>query len=228
MRLQVRVSALPASGRPYDRWRPHTCARLASRVGSATSAGQLSEGGPTWRSGHHLPYHSSSPGKTFSRCLMRVLKMGLVLSFLARGGFGLVPSGSSWAGQTEQELRNLNGAEADPTERGLGNLNSAGADPIEHELGNLNGATRADPIEHGLGNGAGADSTERGLGNLNGAARADPTERGLENGVGADPTDSCITSTRQAPVIWCFVLQTLFTNSCITAMQLSRHKQPRT
>ncbi|RWW55480.1 hypothetical protein BHE74_00037886 [Ensete ventricosum] len=40
---QVRVSALPASGRPYDHWRPHTCARLASRVGSAMSAGQLSE-----------------------------------------------------------------------------------------------------------------------------------------------------------------------------------------
>ncbi|RWW53389.1 hypothetical protein BHE74_00040147 [Ensete ventricosum] len=45
MRLQVRVSALPASGRPYDRWRPHICARLASRVGSAMSAGQLSEAG---------------------------------------------------------------------------------------------------------------------------------------------------------------------------------------
>ncbi|RZS24481.1 hypothetical protein BHM03_00057553 [Ensete ventricosum] len=45
MRLQVRVSALPASGRPYDRWRPHICARLASRIGSAMSAGQLSEAG---------------------------------------------------------------------------------------------------------------------------------------------------------------------------------------
>ncbi|RWW69463.1 hypothetical protein BHE74_00022934 [Ensete ventricosum] len=45
MRLQVRVSALPTSGRPYNRWRPHTYARLASRVGSATSAGQLFEAG---------------------------------------------------------------------------------------------------------------------------------------------------------------------------------------
>ncbi|RWW44500.1 hypothetical protein BHE74_00049732 [Ensete ventricosum] len=99
--------------------------------------------------------------------------------------------GSSWAGQTEQELRNLNGAEADPTERGLGNLNSAGADPTERGLGNLNGATRADPIEHGLGNGAGADSTERRLGNLNGAARADPTEQELGNCdiARADPTE---------------------------------------
>ncbi|RRT31966.1 hypothetical protein B296_00059002 [Ensete ventricosum] len=34
-----RVSALPAPGRPYDRRRPHTCARLASRVGSTTSVG---------------------------------------------------------------------------------------------------------------------------------------------------------------------------------------------
>ncbi|RWW04803.1 hypothetical protein GW17_00031952 [Ensete ventricosum] len=71
MRLQVRVSALPTSGRPYNRWRPHTYARLASRVGSATSAGQLFEAGrrgdqvtichisSTWRSDspswlHHL------------------------------------------------------------------------------------------------------------------------------------------------------------------------------
>ncbi|RWV79530.1 hypothetical protein GW17_00059315 [Ensete ventricosum] len=35
-----RVSALLVSGRPYDRWRAHTCARLASRVGLATSAGR--------------------------------------------------------------------------------------------------------------------------------------------------------------------------------------------
>ncbi|RWV92701.1 hypothetical protein GW17_00044907 [Ensete ventricosum] len=35
-------SALP--GRPHDHWRPHTYVRPASRVGSTTSADQLSEG----------------------------------------------------------------------------------------------------------------------------------------------------------------------------------------
>ncbi|RRT32274.1 hypothetical protein B296_00048376 [Ensete ventricosum] len=116
---------------------------------------------------------------------------GLVLSFLARGGFGLVPSGSSRAGQIEQELRNLNGAEADPTERELGNLNSVGADPTEQELGNLNGAARAYLTEHGLGNSVGADPTERGLGNLNGAARAYLTEHERGNCYIArvDPTE---------------------------------------
>ncbi|RRT49498.1 hypothetical protein B296_00047804 [Ensete ventricosum] len=37
---------------------PHTCIRLASRVGSATLVGQLSEGTRTWRPGQHLSYHS--------------------------------------------------------------------------------------------------------------------------------------------------------------------------
>ncbi|RZS03562.1 hypothetical protein BHM03_00033752 [Ensete ventricosum] len=110
---------------------------------------------------------------------------------LARGGSGLVPSGSSGTDQTEQELRNLNGIEADPTEQELGNLNGAGADPTEHELGNLNGAG-ADPTEHELGNldGAGADPTEHELGNLDGAG-ADLTEHepGNLNGAGADPTE---------------------------------------
>ncbi|RWW70931.1 hypothetical protein BHE74_00021364 [Ensete ventricosum] len=86
---------------------------------------------------------------------------------LARGGFGLVPSRSSGTDQTEQELRNLNGAEADPTGRELKNWNGAGADPIERELGNLNSA--------------GADPTEQELGNLNGAIGADPTEQELGN-----------------------------------------------
>ncbi|RWW71154.1 hypothetical protein BHE74_00021113 [Ensete ventricosum] len=45
------------------------------RVGSAMSAGQVSEGARTWLSGQHLPYHSFPPGKTFSRCPIRVLKM---------------------------------------------------------------------------------------------------------------------------------------------------------
>ncbi|RZR87840.1 hypothetical protein BHM03_00015317 [Ensete ventricosum] len=140
----------------------------------ATSAGQLSEGGPT--------------------CL-------------ARGAFGLVPSGSSGTGKTEQELRNLNGAEADPTERELGNwngvgadlterelgnLNSAGADPTEQELGNLNGAARADPTEQELGNCdvARADRTEQELGNCD-VARADLTDQELGNWdvARADPTE---------------------------------------
>ncbi|RRT38460.1 hypothetical protein B296_00056706 [Ensete ventricosum] len=64
----------------------------------------------------------------------------VVLALLARGGFGLVPSGSSRTDPTEQELGNLNGAGADPTEQELGNLNGAGADPTEQELGNLNDA----------------------------------------------------------------------------------------
>ncbi|RZS25223.1 hypothetical protein BHM03_00058397 [Ensete ventricosum] len=137
---------------------PHTYARLASRVGLATSAGQLSEGGPI--------------------CL-------------TLGGFGLVPSGSSGTDQTEQELRNLNGAEADLTERELGNWNGAGADPTERELGNLNSAG-ADPTEQELGNlnGAGTDSARQKLGNLN-SAGVDPTEQELRNlnGAGADPTE---------------------------------------
>ncbi|RZS16559.1 hypothetical protein BHM03_00048569 [Ensete ventricosum] len=43
MRPQVRVSTLPVSCQPYDRWGPHTGIRPASRVGSTTSTGQLSD-----------------------------------------------------------------------------------------------------------------------------------------------------------------------------------------
>ncbi|RWW49662.1 hypothetical protein BHE74_00044143 [Ensete ventricosum] len=43
------------------------------RVGSATLAGQLSEGARTWQRGQYLPYHP--PQKTFSRFPIRVLKM---------------------------------------------------------------------------------------------------------------------------------------------------------
>ncbi|RRT37391.1 hypothetical protein B296_00046472 [Ensete ventricosum] len=90
------------------------------------------------------------------------------IKVLARGGSGLVPSGSSGTDQTERELRNLNGAGADPTEQELGSLNGARADPTEQELRNWNGAG-ADPTEQELGNlnGARADSTEHELGNLN-------------------------------------------------------------
>ncbi|RRT75139.1 hypothetical protein B296_00014553, partial [Ensete ventricosum] len=50
-------SALPVPGRPHDHWRPHTCVRPAYRVGSATLAGQLSEGAMMWRPGHYVSYH---------------------------------------------------------------------------------------------------------------------------------------------------------------------------
>ncbi|RZR76636.1 hypothetical protein BHM03_00001478 [Ensete ventricosum] len=54
-------SALPVPGRPHDHWRPHTCVRPASRVGSITSVGQLSEGAMMWRPGHYVPYHQRTP-----------------------------------------------------------------------------------------------------------------------------------------------------------------------
>ncbi|RZS15487.1 hypothetical protein BHM03_00047329 [Ensete ventricosum] len=159
------------SDRPYDRWRPHTGVRPASRVGSTTSTGQLSEGPLTWRPGHHLPYHSSPPRED----LLEVPDEGAKDEVLC-----LAAGPWNWNGagvdSSEHELRNLDGVGADPTEHELGNLNGAGADPTGHELGNLNGAG-ADPTEHELGNlnGAGADPTEHELGNLNGAG-ADPTE----------------------------------------------------
>ncbi|RZR94726.1 hypothetical protein BHM03_00023474 [Ensete ventricosum] len=54
------VPTLPVSGRLYDHWRPPYIRSVAC-VGSATSAGQLSEGVMTWRPGRHLSYHSSPP-----------------------------------------------------------------------------------------------------------------------------------------------------------------------
>ncbi|RZS19747.1 hypothetical protein BHM03_00052180 [Ensete ventricosum] len=54
---------------------PHTCIQPAACVGSTTSTGQLFGGTMMWRPGQHLPYHSFPPGKTFSRCLTRVLEM---------------------------------------------------------------------------------------------------------------------------------------------------------
>ncbi|RWW34622.1 hypothetical protein GW17_00000577 [Ensete ventricosum] len=50
------------SGRLYDHWRPPYI-RPVTCVGSATLAGQLSEGVMTWRPGQHLSYHSSPPRK---------------------------------------------------------------------------------------------------------------------------------------------------------------------
>ncbi|RWW41690.1 hypothetical protein BHE74_00052809 [Ensete ventricosum] len=136
-----RVSALLVSGRPYDRWRAHTCARLASRVGLATRLARGSFG--------LVPSRSSGTDQTEKE--LRNLN-------------------GAEADPTERELENWNGVGADPTERELGNLNSARADPTECELGNLNSAG-ADPTEQELGslNGAvGADPTEQELGNKNG------------------------------------------------------------
>ncbi|RZS18115.1 hypothetical protein BHM03_00050340 [Ensete ventricosum] len=144
---------------------------------------------------------SPPPGKTFSRCLMRVPKM--------RSSNSTEHEPENWSGAgadlTEQELGNLNVARADPTEQelenwdgtradlteyGLGNSNVARADPTEQELRNWDG-TRADLTEHGLGNwnGTRVDLTEQELRNLN-VARADPTEQELGNwdGTRADLT----------------------------------------
>ncbi|RWW43146.1 hypothetical protein BHE74_00051225 [Ensete ventricosum] len=153
---------LPALGRP--RQRAH-CPRARGRGGQVNICHII------------LP---PLPGKTFSRCPIRVLKMRSYAYLLACGGIGLISTDP-----TEWELGNLNGAGADPTEQELENLNGAGADPTEQELGNLNGAG-VDPTEQELGNlnGAGADPTEQELRNLNGAG-ADPTEQELENLDGA-------------------------------------------
>ncbi|RWV86869.1 hypothetical protein GW17_00051190 [Ensete ventricosum] len=97
---------------------PHTYIRPATRIESTTSMGQLSEGTMMWRSGQHLSYHSSPPGKTFSRLPTRVLEMRSYTQLLACGGVGLVPSGSSGTDRTEWSFGNLNGVGVDPTERG--------------------------------------------------------------------------------------------------------------
>ncbi|RWW62215.1 hypothetical protein BHE74_00030682, partial [Ensete ventricosum] len=169
-RMTAGDSALPVPGRLHDHWRPHACVGPASRIGSATSAGQLSEGAMMWRPDHYL---------------------------LVRGGPELVPSGGSGtlndAGvdPSELELGNLNNARADSTRHEPGNWNGVGADPTEQELRNWDVA-RADPTEQELGNWdvARADPTEQDLGNWN-VARADPTEQELENWdvERADPTE---------------------------------------
>ncbi|RWW15140.1 hypothetical protein GW17_00021039, partial [Ensete ventricosum] len=93
--------------------RPHTCIRLASRVGSATSAGQLSEGARTWRLGHYLPCHSP-PWED----LLEVPDEGAEDEVLC------LAAGPWWLWTSpEWELWNLNGAGADPIEQELGSLN---------------------------------------------------------------------------------------------------------
>ncbi|RZS03615.1 hypothetical protein BHM03_00033808 [Ensete ventricosum] len=187
----VKSTVRPLRCRPYLCQVDHTIAGVstllvsASRVGLATSAGQLSEGARTWQPGQHLPYHSSPPPED----LLEVPDEGAEDEVLSRqelrnlNGAGVDP--------TEQEIENSNGVRADPTEQKLENWNGAGADPTEQELGNWNG-TGADPTEQELINlnGVGADPTEQELGNLNGAG-ADPIEYELGNwnDVGADPTE---------------------------------------
>ncbi|RRT45322.1 hypothetical protein B296_00035611 [Ensete ventricosum] len=74
------------------------------------------------------------PWKTFSRCLIRVLKMRSFAELPACGDVGLVPSGGSGTDRTErsscEELAGLHiwelirpsrGSGVDPTEQGLGN-----------------------------------------------------------------------------------------------------------
>ncbi|RWW54738.1 hypothetical protein BHE74_00038658 [Ensete ventricosum] len=168
----VKSTVRPLRCRPYLCQVDHTIAGVstllvsASRVGLATSAGQLSEGARTWQPGQHLPYHSSPPPED----LLEVPDEGAEdeVLCLVVGPWWLWTSPE--ADPTEQELENWNGAGADPTEQELINLNGAGADPTEQELGNLNGAG-ADPIELELGNwnDVGADPTEQELRNLNGA-----------------------------------------------------------
>ncbi|RWV89992.1 hypothetical protein GW17_00047834 [Ensete ventricosum] len=70
-------SSMPVSGR-------------LPRVGSATLAGQLSEGARTWQPGQYLSYHSP-PEKTFSRFPIRVLKMRSCVVPSACGEVRLVP-----------------------------------------------------------------------------------------------------------------------------------------
>ncbi|RZR75329.1 hypothetical protein BHM03_00054797 [Ensete ventricosum] len=164
---------------PYIR--PVTC------VGSATWAGQLSEGVMTWRPGQHLSYHSSPPGKTFSRCLMMVPKMRSCAYPSVRGHPELVlsadlgVSSGAVADPTEQELGNYTVARVDLTEHELGNYDVARVDPTEQELGNCDVA-KVDPTEQEFGNCdvAKVDPTEQELGNCN-VARVDPTEHELGN-----------------------------------------------
>ncbi|RWW41064.1 hypothetical protein BHE74_00053479 [Ensete ventricosum] len=127
-RTTTGVSALPVSGRPYDRWRPHTCVRLACRVGSATSAGQLSEGAMMWWPGHHVPYHSPRED------LLGAPDEGVADEVLCLAT-GARDGDVARVDPTEQELGNCDVARVDPTEQELGNCDVARVDPTEQELG---------------------------------------------------------------------------------------------
>ncbi|RZR75717.1 hypothetical protein BHM03_00000197 [Ensete ventricosum] len=173
-RTTTGVSALPVSGRPYDRWRPHTCVRLACRVGLATSAGQLSEGAMMWWPGHHVPYHSPRED------LLGAPDEGVADEVLCLAT-GARDGDVARADPTEQELGNCDVARVDPTEQELGNYDVARVDPTEQELGNCDVA-RVDPTEQELGNSdvGRVDPTEQELGNCD-VARVDLTEQELGN-----------------------------------------------
>ncbi|RWW03913.1 hypothetical protein GW17_00032896 [Ensete ventricosum] len=125
------------------------------RVGSTTSAGQLSEGAKTWRPGQHLSYHSFPPGKTFSRCPIRVLKMRSCAELPVCGDVRLVlkagsrtdwierGSGEGLVGFRTRELnRSSRSSGTDRTERGSrmirlsrsSGTDQAGVDPTEQGL----------------------------------------------------------------------------------------------
>ncbi|RZR75402.1 hypothetical protein BHM03_00056537 [Ensete ventricosum] len=142
-------SALPVLGQPHDHWRPHTCVQPASCIGSATSAGQLSEGAMMWRSDHYVSYHSP-PGED----LLDVPNEGAEDEVLCLAA-GSRHKPGNWNGvgvdPTEQEPGNWDVARADLTEQGLGSWHVARADLTEQELGSWHVA-RADPTEQELRN----------------------------------------------------------------------------
>ncbi|RWW22593.1 hypothetical protein GW17_00013197 [Ensete ventricosum] len=164
---------------------PHTCIRPVARVGSATSAGQLSEGMMMWQPGQHLSYHSSPPRED----LLEAPDEGAEDEVLCLAAGSRVNSTEQEPGDcdvaradlTEQELGNCDVARADLTEQELGNCDVARADLTEQELGNCDVA-RADLTEQELDNcdTARVNPTEQELGNCD-VARVDPTEQELEN-----------------------------------------------
>ncbi|RZR94336.1 hypothetical protein BHM03_00023026 [Ensete ventricosum] len=94
------------------------------------------------RSTSVISFFPTPPGKTFSRCPIRVLNIRSCAQLLACGDVRLVPSGGSGTDRAKRS------SGIDPTEQGLGNLIGAGADLTEQELGNLIGAG-ADPTKRG-------------------------------------------------------------------------------
>ncbi|RZR71741.1 hypothetical protein BHM03_00007052 [Ensete ventricosum] len=119
--------ALPVAGRPHDHWHPHICVRPAYRVGSATSAGQLSEGVMMWRPAREFDVARADPTEQ------------------EVGNCDVVR-----ADPTKQELGNCDVVRVDPIEQELGNRDIARADPTEQELGNWDVA-RVDPTKQELG-----------------------------------------------------------------------------
>ncbi|RWV97728.1 hypothetical protein GW17_00039463 [Ensete ventricosum] len=193
-RPQVKVSALPVSGRSYDCWgigltyvRP-VAQPLAPPYLRLTSL-------PCWVGHVGGPVvQRSDDVAVMSLCAISFFPPWEDLLEAPDEGAKdevLCLAASSRADLTEQELGNCDVGRADPTEQELGNCDVARADPTEQELGNRDVA-RADPTEQELGNWdvARVDPTEQELGNRD-VGRADPTEQELGNwDVGKDdPTE---------------------------------------